>query len=320
MSAEVLPSPYPRNCWCGDYRQFAWSHEFNVCRVCGTLVSRAVLAPEALEVRTDAGELYSKDYWLRRQGEKYGLPSIVERSRHDLPERCVHWLRTLLARKLPGPGVRTLELGCAHGGFVALMQQAGYTAAGLEMSPWVVDFARRTFGIDVVCGPLEKQDRWTGPTFDAIILNDVIEHLPDPLGTLGTAIRLLKPDGVFLVQTPEYKEHLGHAELVALGDNHIRPMAGKNEEHLFLYSRRSTAMLWTRLGFAHVDYHAALFPYDMAYTASRAPIALQPDAAVGEALACSPGGRIIQALLDKDNETAGLRAEATRLRNLLPSR
>lgn len=314
MSDDPLPPPYPRDCWCGDYRQFSWSHEFNVCRVCGTLVSRARLAPEALEVRADAGELYSKDYWLRRQGEKYGLPTIVERARHDLPERCMHWLRVLLSRKLPGPGVRTLELGCAHGGFVALMQQAGYAAAGLEMSPWVVDFARRTFGIEVVCGPLEKQAQWSGPIFDAIILNDVIEHLPDPLGTLNTAAALLKPDGVFLIQTPEYKEHLGHAELVALGDTHTRPMAGKNEEHLFLYSRRSTSALWGRLGFPHLGYLPALFPYDMAYSVARAPLPAHPPGVIAEALARTPGGRIVQALLDKSDEAAGLRAEVEQLR------
>lgn len=313
MSDDLLPPPYPRACWCGDYRQFRWSHEFNVCRVCGTLISRAQLAPDALEVKTDAGELYSKDYWLKRQGDKYGLPTIIERARHDLPERCVQWLKTLLALKLPGPGVRVLELGCAHGGFVALMKWAGYEAAGLEMSPWVVDFARRTFGIEVVTGPLEKQHEWGAGSFDAIILNDVIEHLPDPVGTLGTAVHLLKSDGIFLIQTPEYKEHLTHSDLVVLGDTHTRPMAGKNEEHLFLYSRRANGILWGRLGLANIEYLPAIFPYDMAYVASRAPLTRTSPAAVAEALAATPGGRMVQALVDKDNEATGLRAEVSRL-------
>jgi 2-polyprenyl-3-methyl-5-hydroxy-6-metoxy-1,4-benzoquinol methylase len=321
MSDDLLPSPYARDCWCGDYRQFAWSHEFNVCRVCGTLVSRAVLAPGALEVKADEGELYSKDYWLKRQGDKYGLPTIVDRARLDLPERCVQWLKTLLARKPPGPGVRTLELGCAHGGFVALMQAAGYQASGLEMSPWVVNFARETFGIDVCAGPLERQTGWAPGSFDAIILNDVIEHLPDPLGTLACAVRLLKPDGLFLIQTPEYKEHLRYADLVALGENHTRPMHGKNEEHLFLYSHRSTQMLWARLGLPHVAFIPALFPYDMAYLAGRAPLpAPASSAEISAALERSPGGRIVQALLDKDNEAAGLRAEVERLQKSLASR
>ena len=320
MSDDFLPQPYARDCWCGDYRQFHWSDEFNVCRVCGTLVSRAQLAPGALEVSRDSGELYSKDYWLQRQGEKYGLPPIQQRARHDLPERCVQWLKTLLTRKLPGPDVRTLELGCAHGGFVALMGWAGYQASGLEMSPWVVDFARRTFAVDVHVGPLERNCPWAAGSLDAIVMNDVIEHLPDPLGTLATAARLLKPDGVFLVQTPEYKEHLSWADLVAGGETGRTPMAGKNEEHLFLYSHRSTRLLWERLGFAHVEFLPALFPYDMAYLASRRPVAVRTPGEIDDALARTPGGRLVQALLDKDNEAAGLRAEAERCQKTLAAR
>ena len=41
-------------------------------------------------------------------------------------------------------------------------------------------------------------------SFDVIILNDVIEHLPDPLGTMRYCASLLAPDGFFVIQTPEY--------------------------------------------------------------------------------------------------------------------
>lgn len=320
MNDELLDPPYARDCWCGDYRQFRWSPEFNVCRVCGTLISRARLAPGALEVAHDAGELYSKDYWLKRQGEKYGLPPIQQRSRDDLPERCVQWLKTLLGSKLPGPGVRTLELGCAHGGFVALMQWAGFEAAGMEMSPWVVDYARGTFDVNVVVGPLEKNCPWTPGSLDAIVMNDVIEHLPDPIGTLTTAAKLLKPDGVFLVQTPEYKEHLAWPELERAGDTATKPMAGKNEEHLFLYSHRATHLLWQRLGLGHVRFIPALFPYDMAYVASRQEPPRNSPVEIETALGRTPTGRFVQALLDKENEAAGLRAEAARLQKILAER
>lgn len=312
MSDAPLPTPYARACWCGDYRQFAWSPAYNVCRVCGTLVSRVSLAADPTRVARDEGELYSKDYWLRRQQEKYGLPPIQQRARQDLPERCVHWLRDVLAHRPPGPDVRVLELGCAHGGFVALLGWAGYGAAGVEMSPWVVDFARSTFGADVVAGPLERHCPWPEGSFDVIVMNDVIEHLPDPVGTLATAVRLLKPDGLVLVQTPEYKEHLSWADLERAGDVATRPMAGKEEEHLFLYSHRSTRLLWERLGLGHVRFLPALFPYDMAYVASRAPVAPRPREEIAAALARTPSGRLVQALLDKDDEAAGLRAELAR--------
>ena len=40
------------------------------------------------------------------------------------------------------PPANVLEVGCAHGSFVALMRLAGYEASGVEMSPWVVEFGQ----------------------------------------------------------------------------------------------------------------------------------------------------------------------------------
>ena len=59
-----------------------------------------------------------------------------------------HWLRTLMQFVLPP--ARVLEVGCGHGGFVAMMRQAGYDAMGLELSPSIVKFARDTFDIPVI--------------------------------------------------------------------------------------------------------------------------------------------------------------------------
>src|SRR6266540_2883100 len=124
------PTQSARPCWCGEHQLFAYSDEYNVCKVCGTLVTRADVRAADLAVTRDQDELYSKDYWLRRQSAKHGLPNLEQRTRTDLPERCVHWLKLLLARRLPP--ARTLEIGCAHGGYVALMRWAGYDASGTE--------------------------------------------------------------------------------------------------------------------------------------------------------------------------------------------
>ena len=300
-STEPLSPPYARACWCGDPRQFAYSKEYNVCRSCGTLISRAATSPESFAVVDDANELYSRDYWLNRQSQKYGLPPIQQRARLDLPERCVHWLRLLLTLKLPP--ARTLEIGCAHGGFVALMNWAGFVATGTEMSPWVVDYARQIFGIDVRAGPLEGQSDLIEASFDAIILNDVLEHLPDPIQTMNTAKRLLKPDGVIVIQTPEYKEHLDFEQVAQANDPFLQHMENKNDEHLYLYSRRSTEHLWDRLGFSQVAFEQPVFAYDLYYVDSRAPLGRRTAAEIDDALLRTPAGRLVLALLDKAYES-----------------
>jgi SAM-dependent methyltransferase len=279
-----------RACWCGHGGLEPYSDLYRVCRACGTLVSRAPYAPD----------IYGKDYWLGRQTEHHGLPDIRERARLDLPERCTHWLRRLLAVR--PPPARVLEIGCAHGGFVALMGWAGYDAVGTEMSPWVSRFAQEIFGVRVLTGQVEDQDFKEG-SFAAIVLNDVMEHLPDPVRTMGHCARLLSKDGLFVIQTPEYKEHLSHAELVKSKDLFLKHMDRKSDEHLFLYSRRSAGEFFSRLGFPHIDFSNPIFPYDMAFVAGRNPIAIQDDAAVSAALEQRPLGRLVQALLDKAYES-----------------
>jgi SAM-dependent methyltransferase len=288
----------PRPCWCGHPHLEEYSADYRVCRACGTLVSRA--PARADRGAADEGEFYGKDYWLRRQSEHHRLPDLAQRARLDLPERCTHWLRHLLLRRSP-PG-RVLEVGCGHGGYLALLGWAGFEAVGTEMSPWVVDFARRTFGVQALAGRIETVDL-PAASFDVIVLNDVLEHLPDPLGTLRHCAGLLAPGGFFVVQTPEYREHLTEADLRRTGDLFLKHMDGNNDEHLHLFSRRSAGELFRRVGCPALEFAHPVYAYDQFFTASAAPLAVRDADALAAALATTPAGRLVLALLDKAYES-----------------
>jgi 2-polyprenyl-3-methyl-5-hydroxy-6-metoxy-1,4-benzoquinol methylase len=279
-----------RACWCGHPTLEAYSDDYRVCKACGTLVSRAPLVEG----------LYGKGYWTERQTAHHGLPDITERARLDLPERCTHWLRRLLEVRLPP--ARVLEVGCAHGGYVALLGWAGFDAIGTEMSLWAARFAHETFGVTVLGGAVEKQDLKEG-SFDVIVMNDVIEHLPYPLMTLRHCARLLSRDGFFVIQTPEYIEHLTLAELRATNDLFLKHMVRNNEEHLHLFSRRSAGLLFSRIGFPLLDFSNPVYAYDMSFVASRAPLRANDEASVAAALCAKPVGRLVLALLDKAYES-----------------
>jgi 2-polyprenyl-3-methyl-5-hydroxy-6-metoxy-1,4-benzoquinol methylase len=282
--------PTERACWCGHRVLEPYSDDYRVCRACGTLVSRA----PAVE------GLYSMEYWTERQTGHHGLPNIQDRARLDLPERCAHWLRRLLELRLP-PG-RVLDVGCAHGGYVALLGWAGFEAIGTEINPWAARFAHETFGVKVLAGAVEDQDLKEG-SFDVIVLNDVIEHLPDPVKTIGHCVRLLARDGFFMIQTPEYVEHLSYADLKRTNDLFLKHMDRNNEEHLYLFSRRSAEMFFFRLGFPCIDFSTPVYPYDTSFVASRVQIKSTDEASVAGALSSRPIGRLVQALLDKARES-----------------
>jgi SAM-dependent methyltransferase len=279
-----------RSCWCGHPALEAFSEHYRVCRACGTLVSLAAYD----------SSLYNEDYWLGRQTAHHGLPDIRERARLDLPERCAYWLRHLLTHRLPPS--RVLEIGCAHGGYVALLGWAGFDAVGTEMDPAVAGLAHELFGVTVLAGEVEKLPFAKG-SFDVIVLNDVLEHLPDPLATMNHCAGLLSKDGLFVVQTPEYKEHLTYGDLKSTDDLFLKHMEKKQDEHLYLYSRRSVGVLFSRLGHAHVEFANPIFAYDMFFTASARPLPVHTEESIAAATTRHPTGRLAQALLDKAFES-----------------
>ena len=290
-----------RACWCGCGGLSPFGPRYGRCADCGTLV--ALRAPDlaAPAAGREAG-FYGCEYWREHQERDLGLPPIAQRARDDLSGRCLHWLQALLAHRLPP--ARVLEVGCGHGGFVALLRLAGFDATGLELSPWVVEFARRTFDVPVLLGPIERQDVVPG-SLDVIVMNDVVEHLPDPVGTMARVAALLAPGGLLMLQTPCAPEDASHAQLERAGDSFLKMM--QEEGHLYLFSRRAIARLLEPAGLRAVHFERAYFGYDMALLAGAQAV---PDAAPGDvdaALQATPSGRMALALLDKARESESRR-------------
>jgi 2-polyprenyl-3-methyl-5-hydroxy-6-metoxy-1,4-benzoquinol methylase len=295
-------------CWCGDSHFVPFGPDYLECQSCGTLVSQKGLSSSELKVVDDEHDYYGKNYWLDHQQQDFDYPGLEVRVRSDLPERNLYWLKTLLKYRLPPAEV--MELGCAHGGFVALMQQAGYSASGVEMSPWIVSFGRKTFGIEVHKGPVEDLAIVPG-SLDVIAMMDVMEHLPNPVGTMSRCLDLLKPDGLLLVQMPNFQEGMQYEELVSSNSTFLDQL--KSDEHLYLYSKRATTEFFHRLGADHIQFEPAIFAhYDMFFVVSRMPLKTNTPAQAETALSANPGGRIVQAMLDmKDryDQAPGLQAE-----------
>lgn len=259
--------------------------------------------PEALLVQDDERDFYGKHYF-DEIAERHGLPPLDVRARADLPERCVHWLRGLLRYRLPP--ARILELGSAHGGYVAMMRWAGFDATGLDLSPEIVAGARGRFDVPVLEGPLESQDI-APESLDAIVLMDVMEHLGDPKETLRRCLSLLKPNGLIILQTPQYREGKSLARMEKDNDPFLRMLTP--DQHLYLFSKSSVRQLFRELGVEHVTFEPAIFSfYDMALVASRAPLAAVPESEAADCLQRTSGGRLVLALLDLNRQFQDLTA------------
>ncbi len=96
---------------------------------------------------------------------------------------------------------KLLDIGSSAGFFLAEAKSRNWDVTGIEFSIWSKKHAEEHFGLTIYNQPLE-QLRWKPESFDAITMLDVIEHLTDPRQVLGEVKKILKPDGVFVLTTP----------------------------------------------------------------------------------------------------------------------
>lgn len=97
---------------------------------------------------------------------------------------------------------RLCDLGCWVGFLVAEAAARGWRAEGVEPSAFAARFAREQLGLQVQPGTLFGADLPAG-AFQAVVLGDVIEHLPDPGAALERISDLLAPGAVVYIALPD---------------------------------------------------------------------------------------------------------------------
>lgn len=151
---------------------------------------------------------------------------------------------TLLQRHaLPG---RLLDVGCSTGLFLSAARRTGWQAQGVEYSADSSRVAREVYGQDVVTGALVP-GMFEPASFDVVTFWDVIEHVPDPVGTLRVAAELLAPGGLMVLKTPNVDGLYPKASLALAGRlgfwGHPEPPG-----HLFQFSVKTLNQLAVAAG------------------------------------------------------------------------
>jgi SAM-dependent methyltransferase len=163
---------------------------------------------------------------------------------HDsLKDRMQRKAATILARlERATPGRRLLEVGSSYGEFLVEARKRDWEVTGVEIAQEAVAYARGHYQLDVQAGSLGTVTFGQKETFDAIVLLHVIEHLPDPLATLRMIHRLLAPNGILYLATP----NLASLEYRLLRSwwLWVDPRA-----HLCLYSPQAITSVLNRAGF-----------------------------------------------------------------------
>lgn len=144
-----------------------------------------------------------------------------------------------------------LDIGCNKGFLLVQGIDAGYNVYGIELVDVLLEQFRRKykrFAGQVYSGRFMDVQRSFGDAmFDIVTAIDVIEHLEDPNADFDTIFRILKPGGVFVIQTPDGDSAQAKADQSRWGA--LKPL-----EHLQLFSRKNLEIFAARHGFQQTTF------------------------------------------------------------------
>jgi len=193
MSCPVCLNPVTAPALVGtDFLFESTSKTFTLysCEACRCLFLHPM--PDSREIE----RFYPADYWwnARRSGGLKKLESVYRKL--ALRDHIA-----FITKAAGNRGVDVLDVGCGSGTLLGLLKHRGFGVTGLDFSAEAAAIAKAENGVDVAVGTLEEA-HFPAESFDVVTLFHVMEHVTTPRQVLAEVSRVLKPNGVAILQVP----------------------------------------------------------------------------------------------------------------------
>jgi len=145
---------------------------------------------------------------------------------------------------------RVLDVGCAEGAFgESLKRLRGIEVWGVEPFHSAAEKAKSKLDW-VVEGVFGPELALPEGTFDCILFNDVLEHLPAPEAALRYARSLLSPEGVVVASIPNIRSFPTIWQLMFHARWEYQDSGILDRTHLRFFTKSSIVGMFEREGFA----------------------------------------------------------------------
>jgi SAM-dependent methyltransferase len=226
------------------------------CPICGS-ERRTVVFPAGVaqinQVVTcdDCGMMYasprreSADVVLIEEEEDFDWrdrdPQMFEKEQVQLDDTADS--RALLDQLHPNRG-KAMEIGSSFGFQLQQFRDRGWEVEGIEPNHNSARYAKEVLSIPTITTILE-QASVADESVDVVVMLHVIEHIPDPVGTLREIFRVLKPGGHLVLETPRY-------DTLTFRLLRRRERSVSCDGHILFFTSHSLEDACTRAGFRKV--------------------------------------------------------------------
>lgn len=150
----------------------------------------------------------------------------------------------LVEKYVPGKGV-ILDVGAAAGFFLNVARNSGWKTFGVEPSKWMTEWGNEKFNVNIINGVL-REAKFKKEYFDAVTMWDVLEHTPDPMSELKEVNRIIRDNGILVINFPDIGSSLAK-------------MTGSRwwfilSVHLFHFTRKTMKAILEKNGFEVIKF------------------------------------------------------------------
>lgn len=194
-------------------------------------------------------ETFSDDYIKKHEEDKIWW-AIEHNEKYDMFDQLLDHLNSKKT---------LLDIGSGPGHFLKIGSDRGWDVQGIEpgLSAW--HHSHKVLGLNVHQLYFKSENAHSFGTFDVVHLNNVLEHIVNPLELLNLVREIINKHGIVSVTVPNDFNQLQHIVFKYLkkGDWWVSPL-----QHINYFNYESLERLLKKSGFK-VVYKTASFPMEL---------------------------------------------------------
>lgn len=203
---------------------------FVKCKKCGMVFQDPMPTPSKLKDYYVNGESYWTDHRhtiinnlenLFKVGDFY--VEIIKRNISIDKEMCV------------------LDFGCGTGTFLFRIKPFVKEARGIDLSEWSAEFAKDNFEIEIDTRNLNEISNYDN-YFDIITMWQTLEHITNPIETIESLKKFLKPGGHLIIGVPNVNSFF--AKVLGKKWSHYNA-----DEHVLLFNTKTLSKFMGKMDF-----------------------------------------------------------------------